>query len=74
MRILSFVFAFSVGFAAPSFNATAESDLPGVGTFRYATVQIQRTDVAHLTLTARGKQLPGQDDQARDTTRLTARS
>jgi hypothetical protein len=73
MRILSFILAFGVAFAAPSFNATAESGLPGVGTFRYATAQSERTDVAHLTLTARGKQLPGLDDHARDTTRTTAR-
>lgn len=53
MRILSFILVFGFTFAAPSFNATADSKLPGAGAFSFET-----TTVAHLTLTPRGKQLP----------------
>lgn len=59
MRILSFMLAFSFAFAAPSLDATAESNLPGAGAFTYSSSQLDRaTTVAHLTLTPRGKHLP----------------
>lgn len=59
MRILSFILAFGFAFAAPSFNATAESSLPGAGAFTFSAEQPeQATTIAHLTLTPRGKQLP----------------
>lgn len=58
MRILSFVLAFSFTVVAPGFNATAESNLPGVGAFTYSGPEMTTTTMAHLTLTARGKKLP----------------
>jgi hypothetical protein len=59
MRILSFILAFGFTFAAPSFNATAESKLPGAGAFTYSGSRLENaTSFAHLTLTPRGKQLP----------------
>lgn len=53
MRILSFILAFGFAFAAPSFNATADSKLPGAGAFHF-----ENTTIAHLTLAPRGKRLP----------------
>lgn len=59
MRILSFILAFGFALTAPSFNATADSNLPGAGAFTYSDSQLEKTTtVAHLTLTPRGKQLP----------------
>jgi hypothetical protein len=59
MRTLSFILAFGFAFAAPGVNATAESSLPGAGTFTYSGAQLETTTtVAHLTLTPRGRQLP----------------
>jgi hypothetical protein len=59
MRILSFILAFGFAFAAPSFNATADSNLPGAGTFTYSSAKLETTTtVAHLTLTPRGRMLP----------------
>lgn len=58
MRILSFILAFGFALTAPSFNATADSSLPGAGVFTFSGVQLENTTIAHLTLTPRGKQLP----------------
>lgn len=58
MRILSFILAFGFAFAVPSFNATVDSSLPGAGAFTYSVSQLEKTTIAHLTLTPRGKQLP----------------
>jgi hypothetical protein len=59
MRTLTFILAFGFAFAAPSFNATAESNLPGAGAFTYSDAQPGNTmAIAHLTLTTRGKKLP----------------
>ncbi len=58
MRILSFILAFGFAFAAPNFNATADSSLPGAGAFTYSGSQLEKTTIAHLTLTARGRMKP----------------
>lgn len=71
MRIFSFILAFGFAFAAPSVNATAESNLPGAGAFTYSGAQLEPAiTVAHLTLTTRGKQAPVvTQGNARDVTR-----
>lgn len=75
MRILSFIVAFGFAFTAPSFNATADSSLPGAGAFTYSGSQpTAATTVAHLTLTTRGKQLPAsKQGDARDLANQVAR-
>lgn len=60
MRVLSFILAFGFTFAAPSFDATADSKLPGAGAFTYgaASTSGHVAQVAHLTLNARGRMAP----------------
>jgi hypothetical protein len=59
MRILSFILAFGFVCAAPDFHATADSSLPGAGTFTFSGSQLGHvTTTAHLTLSPRGRQLP----------------
>ncbi len=67
MRILSFILAFGLAFAAPGYNATADSNLPGAGAFTYSGSRLHDTTVAHLTLTPRSKLLPTSSAQ-RDAT------
>jgi hypothetical protein len=75
MRILSFILAFGFVCAAPGFNATAESHLPGAGAFTYSgSLPANNTAVAHLTLTTRGKPAPVvKQGDAREITSTIAR-
>ena len=75
MRVLSFILAFGFVFAAPGFNATTDSTLPGAGAFTYPAQPDTATTTAHLTLTTRGKAQPaGTQGNVRDAATNVARS
>jgi hypothetical protein len=58
MRAISFIIAFTIVLASPSFSGVATSDLPGIGTFSYSGSGVISTEPAiehaGLTLTRRG--------------------
>jgi hypothetical protein len=58
MRAISFIIAFTIALASPSFSGAAMSDLPGIGTFSYSGSGVIATEPpikhARLTLTRRG--------------------